>query len=108
MNINDGGSRRELAFEVAANRELEFAVGATRVQGSNDAPKATLGMTDVENTRFVASIADEVIAVSIEQLFADRGKPLPPDYKLYNGMYELWLVPHRVGILRKSGLREVT
>jgi hypothetical protein len=95
MTTSEIQSRREVKFKKALNQELEYK-------------SPTFGSAELDGTSFVASIADEVVAISLPRMFEKRGVAIPAEYALYGKSYDLWLVPHRVGILRKAGLREVT
>lgn len=62
---------------------------------------------EIEDGGFYARSADSPIAYSVRALFKKLGKEVPDGVALYN-RFELWLVPHRVSIIRRSGLAEPT
>lgn len=61
----------------------------------------------IETADFVVSIADQPIGVSVPAIFEKLGQPVPPEIDLYR-RFGVWLVPNRVNITRRKGLREVT
>jgi hypothetical protein len=58
-------------------------------------------------SHFRARIAEQPLAIPVLDLFRARNVSIPPEYKLFDG-FELYLVPHRVSILKDSILHEVT
>lgn len=64
--------------------------------------------SEVPGTQFVASVADQLVAVPLVRLFREHGLEVPADYRVYGDRFDLWIVPHRAAVIRKGGLREVT
>jgi len=63
--------------------------------------------SEIDDGGFYARAADRPIAYSVSALFERLGNPVPDSTKLYE-RFELWLVPHRVSIIRRSGYAEAT
>lgn len=63
--------------------------------------------TDIEEDGFYANLGDQPIAFLLSDLYTAANQPIPAEYDKYRA-YELWLVPHRVSIIRRRGRAEVT
>src|SRR5437588_635306 len=63
--------------------------------------------TAIDDGGFVASIADSPIGLSLSAVFSASGAEIPPAVDLYR-RFAVWLVPIRVGIVRRRGRAEVT
>jgi hypothetical protein len=64
-----------------------------------------LGSGEEGKDDFAVQMAKAPICHSLSDIFAAFGKPLPPDLRLYD-RFKLWLVPHRLGVLRRKGMAE--
>jgi hypothetical protein len=62
--------------------------------------------TEIDTGSFYAAIGDQPIAYPLRTVYQSLGKEIPP-LELYKA-YELWVVPHRVSIIRRRGVAEVT
>jgi hypothetical protein len=68
---------------------------------------ATLG-EDIKDEKFSAKVGNQPIALKLRQVFEKLGWPVPQELGVYE-MFEVWLVPHRVGIMRRPGSKaEIT
>jgi hypothetical protein len=63
--------------------------------------------TAVDAAGFLASIADAPVGLSLASVFAQLGEEIPPAVDLYR-RFSVWLIPIRVGIIRRRGKAEVT
>jgi hypothetical protein len=63
--------------------------------------------TAIDAGGFSATIADTPVGLSLAEVFANVSGALPEAADLYK-RFAVWLVPVRVGIVRRSGLAEVT
>ena len=63
------------------------------------------GGSAIDTGRFSVSIADRPIAVTLPALAFKLGKPIPADLELYR-QFSTWVVPNRVGVIRRSGMAE--
>lgn len=63
--------------------------------------------TDVEEKGFYARVGDKPTGCLVRDFFKAASQPVPPNFDVYSA-YELWVVPHRVAIIRRSGRAEVT
>jgi hypothetical protein len=88
--MREEGTTREIPLAVSVAPELETLTD--------------LGRTP-EQTGFVARVGESPICHQIPDIFSGLGVPLPADLKLYE-RFRLWLVPHRVALLRRRGLAE--
>lgn len=95
---------RTVSFDHPNLPELESHAARTESahQGLESVEPQTVG------SGFAADINDAPLGLRLDGLFRDRGLPLPPDYRIYEGKYALWLVPHRASVTRRRGLTEVT
>jgi hypothetical protein len=57
---------------------------------------------------FGVEIADRPMAFRLESVCRARGVPMPEGFALYAKSFDLWLVPHRVSVVRRNGLSEIT
>ena len=63
---------------------------------------------ELEDQKFSARPGDQPIAFKLRDVFKKLKVPVPNELALYD-MFEVWLVPHRVSIIRKPGNKaEVT
>jgi hypothetical protein len=81
---------------------LEFPID--RILNEALESEAVLGGEE-ERDEFVVRCAKEPIGLRLRHIFEQLGKPLPADYALYKA-FDVWLIPHRVSILRRRGLAE--
>ena len=63
---------------------------------------------EIDEGGFFAEVGEEPRGFRLRDLFERLGKPIPPRLAELNRVYELWLIPHRVNIIRRSGLAEPT
>jgi len=63
--------------------------------------------TTIDDSSFFAAPADQPIAFPLGKWYETSGRPRPPELSFYEA-YELWVVPHGVSIMRRSGMAEVT
>lgn len=63
--------------------------------------------TAVDAAGFLASIADAPVGLPLASVFANLGQEIPPAVDLYR-RFAVWLIPVRVGIIRRRGRAEVT
>ncbi|MGA2138611.1 MAG: hypothetical protein ABSH14_07090 [Verrucomicrobiia bacterium] len=61
----------------------------------------------LEDEKFVAKPAEQPIALKLRDICETLKRPVPPEVTLYE-MFEVWLVPHRVSIIRRRGKAEAT
>src|SRR5688572_1155169 len=66
-----------------------------------------LGGDKLDEGGFFARPADQPIGFRLRQILDKLGRPATPELALYE-MFEVWLVPHRVAIIRRSGKAEAT
>jgi hypothetical protein len=66
-----------------------------------------LGTEELEVGRFFARVGDQPMPLPISAVFAAANQPLPREYAQFDA-YESWIVPHRIGVIRKGGVVEVT
>ena len=81
---------------------LEFPID--RILNEALENEAVLG-DDEERDEFIVRCAKEPIGLRLRYVFEQLGKPVPADFALYKG-FDVWLIPHRVSILRRKGLAE--
>src|SRR5664280_2194783 len=60
---------------------------------------------EVEGPGFVARVADGPIATSLPETLTAAGKAIPKTLSLYE-RFGVWIVPHRLAIIRRKGLAE--
>lgn len=65
------------------------------------------GEPAIDTGKFVVTVADQPIALGVAALSQRLGREIPPEVDLYQ-RFAVWVVPHRVSILRRSGVAEVT
>src|SRR5687768_6760925 len=65
------------------------------------------GPTAEKPDAFYATHGDQPLALRLRRVCEKLGRPIAPDFELYE-MFEIWLVPHRVSIVRRAGSSEVT
>ena len=58
-----------------------------------------------EESDFAIRIATSPICHQLTSIFEALERPVPKDLRLYD-RFSLWLVPHRLGVLRRQGLAE--
>lgn len=58
-----------------------------------------------EPESLVLQCADQPIGIQLRSIFRELGAPVPSECSLYR-MFDVWLIPHRVSILRRGGLAE--
>jgi hypothetical protein len=63
--------------------------------------------SDVAENGFYATPGDQPIGFRLRDLYAAAKLPIPDELALYKS-YDLWVVPHRVSIIRRKGNAEVT
>jgi hypothetical protein len=86
--------------EEPATREIPLSISvAPELEKLTD-----LGGTP-EQAGFVARVGESPICHQIPDIFAGLAVSIPADLKLYD-RFRLWLVPHRVALLRRRGLAE--
>lgn len=87
----------------------------TRVVTPEILEAGELGGEEIESAGFIARIADQPIGQSLSYIFKSCGRSEfggsvkmedNPYYHLYK-RFNLWLIPHGVGIIRRMGTREV-
>lgn len=69
--------------------------------------KKDFGEPAIDTGKFVVTIADKPIGLSVAALSERLGRPVPPEVDLYQ-RFAVWLVPNRVSVIRRSGIAEVT
>jgi hypothetical protein len=60
-----------------------------------------------ETGQFVIRLAEQPVAAPLDRVFASMGKAIPPEVDIYQ-RFKIWLVPHRLSILRRRGSAEIT
>jgi hypothetical protein len=65
-----------------------------------------LGGPTIDEGGFHAQAADQPIGLRIRSIFERLCAAVPPQMESLNKMFELWVVPHRVSIIRRSGHAE--
>lgn len=83
--------------------DLPFSPVAAQIADNLEASPHLGGPADIQQglqEDFIARLHDRPIALSLMAMFANR--KTAPNAKLYE-RFDLWLVPHRFSILRRSG-----
>jgi hypothetical protein len=62
---------------------------------------------DVDTKAFTASIANQPLGFRLGDLFRKLGKPDPDIVKLYS-RFDIFMIPHTLAIMRRSGMAEPT
>jgi len=86
--MNEGINEIPLSVSVAPELEAVTDLGGT-----------------AEEAGFVVRVAGSPICHQVPDIFGGLGIPIPSDFRLYE-RFRLWLVPHRVALLRRRGLAE--
>ena len=85
----------------AVSREIGLRPVAPELEAIGD-----LG-SDPEERGFSVRIGDRPVGVSLPKLVQSLGGEIPPDLDVYK-RFGIWLVPHRLGVMRRSGSYEPT
>lgn len=89
-------------MNTAPDEEIEIPIGIALNEQLESIPD--LG-SDVEDGGFFARAGSRPIGRSVRCILRDLKMPEPADSGLYK-RFELWCVPHRVAVIRRSGLAE--
>lgn len=98
----------ELERDEISEASSDLAAGTGSEEGDRDQPPAIASSPKIATDGFVAHIAEQPVGFRLSAVFAAKGIPLPQEWTIYGGKYELWLVPHRVSVVRRHGLSELT
>jgi hypothetical protein len=66
-----------------------------------------LGTDEVNVGKFYAKLGDQPLPFSLRNTYEALGQPVPSEFRTFDA-YDLWVVPHKIGIIRHGGLAEVT